>query len=338
MNLVKESEAMKQEMILAIRNLSVYFYTHRGIAKAVNDISFEIPKGKTLALVGESGCGKTVTSLAIMRLIDKPGRIVGGQILFEGKNLLELSDGEIRNIRGNRISMIFQEPMTSLNPVFTVGDQIAEVFLTHEKISKQEAYASSLELLRKVRIPSPEKRIHNYPHQLSGGMQQRVMVAMALASPNPVLMIADEPTTALDVTIQAQIIELVKALQEDYQMSLLLITHDMGVVAETADMVAVMYAGKKVEEADVGAIFSSPRHPYTIGLLDSIPAHRANRDAERLKTIPGTVPSLIDMGEGCPFENRCRYAMPVCSREFPKERRYEQNHVVYCHISEELHY
>ena len=269
------SDCGKKNMsLLSIEHLSVNFYTAKGVVRAVNDLSLRMKQGKTLALVGESGCGKSVSALSIMRLIPSPGKIVSGNITFEGQDLLRLSDAHIRKIRGNRISMIFQEPMTSLNPVFTVGNQLCEVFFEHQKLSKKEAQQRSIALLKLVGIPAPEKRIRAYPHQLSGGMRQRVMIAMALASPEPGLLIADEPTTALDVTIQAQILKLMRNLQQEINMSLLLITHDMGVVAQMADMVAVMYAGRKVEEGHVYDIFERPLHPYTVGLLNSIPLER----------------------------------------------------------------
>jgi len=326
----------KTNTVLQMENLRTFFYTQKGVVKAVNDVSLRIEKGKTLALVGESGCGKSVTSLSIMRLISKPGRIESGRILFEGEDLLAYSDRRMRSIRGNRISMIFQEPMTSLNPVFRVGEQIVEVFLTHEKIKKSEAYERAVELLKMVGIPAPEKRITSYPHELSGGMRQRVMIAMALASPDPGLMIADEPTTALDVTIQAQILQLMNELQQRVKMSLLLITHDMGVVAETADHVVVMYAGKKVEEADINDIFEHPQHPYTVGLLNSIPANEKYRGRDRLEAIPGVVPNLLKLHNGCPFENRCVYARDICRREFPERRVIGENHEVYCHFADQL--
>ncbi len=331
-----KAASWKTDTVLQMENLRTFFYTQKGVVKAVNDVSLQIERGKTLALVGESGCGKSVTSLSIMRLISKPGRIESGRILFEGEDLLTYSDRRMRSIRGNRISMIFQEPMTSLNPVFRVGEQIVEVFLTHEKIKKAEAYDRAVELLKMVGIPAPEKRITSYPHELSGGMRQRVMIAMALASPDPGLMIADEPTTALDVTIQAQILQLMNELQQRVKMSLLLITHDMGVVAETADHVVVMYAGKKVEEADINDIFEHPQHPYTVGLLNSIPANEKYRGRDRLEAIPGVVPNLLKLHDGCPFENRCVYAQDICRRKFPERRVIGENHEVYCHFAGEL--
>jgi len=318
--------------VLTVENLHTYFYTMKGIVRAVNGVSFSVDKGKTLCLVGESGCGKSVASLSIMRLVAAPpGRIVAGSIQFEGRNLLELSDKGMQGVRGSRISMIFQEPMTSLNPVFTVGQQIIEVFMTHEGMKKKGARAKAIELLGLVGIPAPEKRVDDYPHQLSGGMRQRVMIAMALASKDPGLLIADEPTTALDVTIQAQILELLRDLQKRVGVSILLITHNMGVVAEMADDVAVLYAGRKVEAGPTKAIFSSPQHPYTQGLLNSIPANPKYRDATRLEAIPGSVPNLLTLGEGCPFENRCPIAQAVCHEQFPGECKVSETHSVWCH-------
>ncbi len=323
---------MNNHRVLTVENLHTYFYTLKGVVRAVNGVSFSVDRGKTLCLVGESGCGKSVASLSIMRLVAAPpGRIVAGSIQFEGRNLLALSDQEMQGVRGSRISMIFQEPMTSLNPVFTVGQQIIEVFMTHEGMKKKGARAKAIELLGLVGIPAPEKRVDDYPHQLSGGMRQRVMIAMALASKDPGLLIADEPTTALDVTIQAQILELLRDLQKRVGVSILLITHNMGVVAEMADDVAVLYAGRKVEAGPTKAIFSNPQHPYTQGLLNSIPANPKYRDATRLEAIPGSVPNLLTLGEGCPFENRCPMAQAVCHEKFPEECKVSETHSVWCH-------
>jgi peptide/nickel transport system ATP-binding protein/oligopeptide transport system ATP-binding protein len=260
-----------------------------------------------------------------------PGRVDSGSILFRGRDLLKLKKGEIEKLRGTQISMIFQEPMTALNPVFTVGSQIADVFMTHQNVSKDEAMKRAIDLFKLVKIPAPERRIHAYPHQLSGGMRQRAMIAMALASPEPGLMIADEPTTALDVTIQAQILDLLNDLKKQIEMSILLITHDMGVVAEMADRVVVMYAGRKVEEADVFAIFEEPKHPYTLGLLNSLPSNTKYKGARRLEAITGTVPDMRTIGEGCPFENRCTFASEICGREFPTETVLNELHSVWCH-------
>ena len=323
---------MNDNRVLTVENLHTYFYTLKGIVRAVNGVSFDLDKGKTLCLVGESGCGKSVAALSIMRLVAAPpGKIVGGRILFEGKNVLELSDKEMQGIRGSRISMIFQEPMTSLNPVFTVGQQIIEVFMTHQGMKKKGARAKAIELLGLVGIPAPEKRVDDYPHQLSGGMRQRVMIAMALASKEPGLLIADEPTTALDVTIQAQILDLMRDLQARVGLSILLITHNMGVVAEMADDVAVLYAGRKVEAAPTKEMFSHPLHPYTQGLLNSIPANPKYLNATRLEAIPGSVPNLLTLGAGCPFENRCPIAQAVCHATFPEERKVSETHSVWCH-------
>ncbi|MBI3555153.1 MAG: ABC transporter ATP-binding protein [Deltaproteobacteria bacterium] len=287
------------EKILEVKNLSTTFYTEAGVARAVDDVSFNVFKGRTLGIVGESGCGKSVTSLSIMRLIPKPpGEISGGQIFYKGRDLVKLPIAEMRAIRGNEISMIFQEPMTSLNPVFTVGDQIMEAIVLHQKVSSKVALERAIEMLKLVGIPSPETRVHDYPHQLSGGMRQRVMIAMALSC-NPSVLIADEPTTALDVTIQAQILDLMRKLRETLGMALILITHDLGVIAETADEVLVMYAGKVVEQGPVAEIFANPRHPYTRGLLSSIPSfsHVASKKEKkkRLETIPGIVPALTEL-------------------------------------------
>ncbi len=291
------------QMLISVRHLSTHFSTEQGLAKAVQDVSFDIPRAKTLALVGESGCGKSVTALSILRLIpDPPGRIVAGEIQLEGRSLLNLSPRQMRSIRGNEIAMIFQEPMTSLNPVFTVGSQIIEVIRLHQKKTAKEARQTAVEMLSKVGIADPHKRIDEYPHQMSGGMRQRAMIAMALSC-TPKLLIADEPTTALDVTIQAQILDLLGQLQRQQQMSILLITHDLGVVAETADQVVVMYASKIAETASVEALFAQPLHPYTQGLLRSLP--KMNERKDRLEVIGGSVPNPVDFPSGCKFHPRC---------------------------------
>jgi oligopeptide/dipeptide ABC transporter ATP-binding protein len=291
------------QMLISVRHLSTHFSTEQGLAKAVQDVSFDIPRAKTLALVGESGCGKSVTALSILRLIpDPPGRIVAGEILLEGRSLLNLSPRQMRSIRGNEIAMIFQEPMTSLNPVFTVGSQIIEVIRLHQKKTAKEARQTAVEMLSKVGIADPHKRIDEYPHQMSGGMRQRAMIAMALSC-TPKLLIADEPTTALDVTIQAQILDLLGQLQRQQQMSILLITHDLGVVAETADQVVVMYASKIAETASVEALFAQPLHPYTQWLLRSLP--KMNERKDRLEVIGGSVPNPVDFPFGCKFHPRC---------------------------------
>ena len=298
------------DSLLQVKDLVTSFKTDRGIIRAVDGISFEIKKGQTVGLVGESGCGKSVTSLSILRLIQSPpGFVERGSINFDGKNILDLDDAGMRSIRGNRISMIFQEPMTSLNPVFTIGDQIGEVFRIHQSMNKKQARAKSIEMLRLVKIPAPESRVDEYPHQLSGGMRQRVMIAMALAC-NPELLIADEPTTALDVTIQAQILDLMADLQKSLNMAILLITHDLGVVAEVCDYVMVMYAGKIAEQAPVKDLFKDPKHPYTKGLLNSIP--KLGHKTEYLPTIEGQVPSLSKLPVGCRFQDRCPFVMDKC--------------------------
>ncbi|WP_448384407.1 ABC transporter ATP-binding protein [Desulfosoma sp.] len=315
--------------LLQVEHLVTSFHTDRGTVKAVDDVSFSVDAGKTLALVGESGCGKSVTALSIMRLIPvPPGKITSGRILFDGTDLLRLSESEMRRVRGNKISMIFQEPMTSLNPVFRVGDQIAEVLELHEKLSRKEALDRAVDLLRMVGIPSPETRLRDYPHQMSGGMRQRVMIAMALAC-NPRLLIADEPTTALDVTIQAQILELMDALRRTTGTAVLLITHDLGVVAETAEHVVVMYAGRILEEAPVRELFHHPMHPYTQGLLRSIPS-LVHEEKRRLEAIPGVVPSLLALPVGCKFNDRCRFVMPRCHEEEPPLMALQPGHSVRC--------
>ncbi|MDD5169745.1 MAG: ABC transporter ATP-binding protein [Syntrophales bacterium] len=304
--------------LLEIHDLFTYFDSPFGAVRAVDGVSLEISHGETLGVVGESGCGKTVLSLSIMRLVPiPPGRIAGGKILFDGIDLLSLKIDEMRNIRGRDISMIFQEPMTALNPVFRIGDQIIEVIRHHEKISKRDAMDRAISMLSHVGMPSPEKRMSDYPHQLSGGMRQRVMIAMALVC-RPRLMLADEPTTALDVTIQAQILELLVKLKEEMDMSIILITHDLGVVAESAQQVAVMYAGEIVEYADVNSIFCDPLHPYTVGLLESIPKldQKPSRGT-RLNTISGVVPELYREITGCRFQDRCPQVMDVCRRQKP---------------------
>lgn len=316
------------DKLLEVKDLKVYFYTEEGVVPAVDGISFELAPGETLGIVGESGCGKSQTSLAIMGLIPAPpGKVTGDGVIFKGSNLLTKSEKEMRQIRGNEISMIFQEPMTSLNPVFTIGDQIMEAIILHQKVSKQEARKKAAEMLRLVGIPSPEKRLDEYPHQLSGGMRQRVMIAMALSC-NPSLLIADEPTTALDVTIQAQILDLMRALKNEIGMSIMLITHDMGVIAEMADNVVVMYAGKVVEKATVGEIFANPLHPYTQGLLGSIP--KLHQVAQRLEAIPGTVPNPHQMPRGCRFNPRCEHAQDICREAEPSIEAYGDGHQAAC--------
>src|SRR5213592_4969010 len=299
------------EVLLSVRNLKTYFYTDEGVVKAVDGLSYELRKGQTLGIVGESGSGKSVHALSVMRLIPQPpGKIVDGQILFDGTNLLKLPEDEMRKVRGNRIAMIFQEPMTSLNPVLTIGEQIAEAVMLHQGLAKKDAWDRAVEMLEKVKIPLARERVRDYPHQMSGGMRQRVMIAMALSC-NPSILIADEPTTALDVTIQAQILELMKRLQRNHGSSILLITHDMGVVSDLAERVAVMYAGSVVEEGTKAAVFRDPQHPYTWGLLGSIPRVGRPR-VRRLTAIPGTPPSLLALPPGCRFAPRCRHRFDRC--------------------------
>ncbi|MNJ93315.1 Oligopeptide transport ATP-binding protein OppD [compost metagenome] len=305
------------DILLEVQNLKTRFNTDEGSFYAVDDVSFTVKKGQTLGIVGESGCGKSVTSLSVMRLIQKPGVIESGKVMFKGQNLLELSDAKMREIRGNEIAMIFQEPMTSLNPVFTIGDQIEEAILLHQKeLSKAQARERAIDMLRLVGIPAPEKRFHEFPHQLSGGMRQRVMIAMAISC-NPELLIADEPTTALDVTIQAQILDLMRKLQKDFNAGMILITHDLGVVAEMCQEVAVMYAGRVVEFGTVEDIFYRPKHPYTRGLLDSIPHFETGHKLDQLKTIPGMVPSLYKLPKGCRFADRCPRVQNDCRATYP---------------------
>jgi peptide/nickel transport system ATP-binding protein len=300
--------------LLEIAGLKTHFFTQDGTVRAVDGVSFEIKYGQTLGVVGESGCGKSITALSTMRLIERPGKTIAGEIRLDGRDLLKVSAEEMGDIRGNAISMIFQEPMTSLNPVFTCGDQIAEAVALHDKVTKREAWDRAVAMLEQVGIADAGRRAKSYPHQLSGGMRQRVMIAMALST-DPELLIADEPTTALDVTIQAQILELMKALREKNKMAIMLITHDLGVVAEMADEVVVMYAGKVVERADVDTIFATPHHPYTQGLLASIP--RLGEKRERLEVIRGVVPNPLNLPQGCLFKRRCPYAMPICDTPPP---------------------
>ena len=330
--------APASETVLEVKNLKTVFFTDSGLLRAVDDVSFSVHRAETLAIVGESGCGKSVSALSILRLVpDPPGRIVGGEILLEGTDLLSLGEAEMRLIRGNRISMIFQEPMTSLNPVMRIGDQITEAVRLHRDITESQAREQGVEMLRLVRIPEPARRALEYPHQLSGGMRQRAMIAMALAC-RPALLIADEPTTALDVTIQAQILALILDLQKELGTGLILITHDLGVVAQTAQRVVVMYAGKKVEEADVESLFARPLHPYTRGLMASIPAlPTANRaTAEKLAEIPGAVPSLARLPPGCAFAPRCALATERCRTEYPPLESFGRGHFAACWRAAEL--
>ncbi len=321
-------ENFKKNPLLEVRSLSTHFFSEEGVVKAVENVSFEIYPGEILSIVGESGCGKSVTGLSILKLIPSPpGQIVSGEIIFDGKNLLPLEEKEMERVRGNEISMIFQEPMTSLNPVFTIGNQIMEAILLHQGLNKTEARKRAIEMLDRVQIPSPETRIDAYPHQLSGGMRQRAMIAMALSC-QPKLLIADEPTTALDVTIQAQVLRLLKEIQREMGMSVMLITHDLGVVAEIADRVAVMYAGRLVEVGSIEAIFSQMCHPYTKGLLDSIPQLKERK--KRLNAISGQVPNPIDLPRGCKFHPRCYLGMEACQKEEPSLLKINGDHFSRC--------
>src|SRR5437870_2581695 len=325
--------------LLEVADLKTWFFTRDGIVRAVDGVSLHVMPGETLAIVGESGCGKSVTALSILSLVPSPpGRIVSGSIRFAGRDLGELSDAEMRDVRGNDISMIFQEPMTSLNPVLNIGRQIAETLTLHQGLDRKAALARAVDMLRLVHIPEAERRIEQYPHQLSGGMRQRVMIAMALAC-NPKLLIADEPTTALDVTIQAQILDLMRELKQKIDAAIVLITHDLGVVAEMAQRVVVMYAGRKAEEAPVSRLFRRPLHPYTKGLLASVPRLGASLDhkrAPRLAEIAGTVPSLREPIPGCPFETRCTFATEICRREMPEFAEKEPGHFAACFHSERV--
>jgi len=327
--------------VLEVENLSTYFFTRQGIVKAVDDVSFSVMAGEKLAIVGESGCGKSITALSVLRLVpNPPGRIVAGSVKLDGKDILKLSEAEMRGLRGNQISMIFQEPMTSLNPVWSIGNQISEAFMLHQNLSRSEAFEKSIEMLRLVKIPEPERRVLEYPHQLSGGMRQRAMTAMALAC-KPKVLLADEPTTALDVTIQAQILDIILKLQDELGTAVVLITHDLGVVAETAHRVIVMYGGKMVEEATVEELFARPLHPYTHGLLAAMP-HLDSMEGRwpqerRLKEIPGMVPALVNLPKGCTFAPRCSYATDECRAAFPPREAKGQGHYAACWHSDRLY-
>ncbi len=317
--------------ILEVRGIKTYFYTEDGVVKAVDGVDFTVRRGEVLGLVGESGCGKSVTSLSIMRLIGQPGKTLEGEIIFDGKDLLKLSEAEMVHIRGNRIAMIFQQPQSALNPVFRVGDQIAEVLDIHRSLGKEAGWQRAIELLKMVGIPDAERRAHAFPHELSGGMAQRVMIAMALACV-PELLIADEPTTALDVTIQAQILDLIRDLRTKFEASIILITHDLGVVAEMCERVCVMYAGQIVEQTDVRTLFAEPKHPYTKGLIGSIPVLGVIKD--KLDTIPGSVPNLINLPQGCRFAPRCQarldYGLTICTEVMPELKPVGSEHLVRC--------
>jgi peptide/nickel transport system ATP-binding protein len=329
---MKATQESKNGALLRIEGLQTHFFTEAGTVRAVDGVSLMVRKGETLGIVGESGCGKSVTALSVLRLIPTPpGKIVSGNIYLEGRDLLQLPENEMRKVRGASISMIFQEPMTSLNPVFTVGDQIAEGIRLHQGLSKRESWNKAIEMLHIVRMADPERRVKEYPHQMSGGMRQRVMIAMALSC-NPQLLIADEPTTALDVTIQAQILELLSQLKAKLGMAVMLITHDLGVVADTAARVAVMYAGRVVEEAPVMELFTNPKHPYTQGLLNSIPRLEKTERPARLQAIPGMVPDMLELPKGCKFQARCAKLFEPCSGEEPQLKEIAPNHRVRCYL------
>lgn len=318
----------KDDILLEVKNLKTYFYSESGTVKASDDVSFYVKRGETLGIVGESGCGKSITSMSIVRLIETPpGKYEGGEIWFEGEDMLKISDERMREIRGNDISIIFQEPMTSLNPVFRIGDQISEALVLHRGMNKKEAREESIKILRLVKIPNPERIVDNFPFELSGGMRQRVMIAMALACA-PKLLIADEPTTALDVTIQAQVLDLMNDLKKNIDASIIFITHDLGVIAEMSDRVMVMYAGKVVELSTTEDIFKNPKHPYTVGLIGSKPD--LTTETDRLHVIPGNVPDLNNRPSGCPFHPRCEHAMDVCKERFPDETIIGDGHLVNC--------
>ena len=321
----------QKETLLEVNNLKTYFYTEDGMVKAVDGVDFTVGRGEVLGLVGESGCGKSVTSLSIMRLIGIPGKVVEGEIMFEGRDLLKLSEAEMVHMRGNRISMVFQQPQSSLNPVFKVADQVGEVLQIHQNMGKEESWNRAVELLRLVGIPDPESKAHSFPHEMSGGQAQRVMIAMALAL-NPQLLIADEPTTALDVTIQAQILDLLRDLRERMDTAVILITHDLGVISEMADRVAVMYAGRIVEQTDVRTLFAKPMHPYTQGLMASIPVLGTVKD--KLDVIPGSVPNLVNLPPGCQFAPRCRsrmqYQLKICTEIEPELEPVGTGHIARC--------
>jgi peptide/nickel transport system ATP-binding protein/oligopeptide transport system ATP-binding protein len=318
-----------EDLLLQVKDLKTYFYTDDGIVKAVDGIDFTIKKGETLGMVGESGCGKSVSALSILQLVqDPPGEIINGEIWFKGEDLLKKKPEQMRKIRGNDISMIFQEPMTSLNPVYTIGEQISEAIILHQKLNKRNALEKTVEMLKLVGIANPERRVHGYPHELSGGQRQRVMIAMALSC-NPDLLIADEPTTALDVTIQAQILELIKKLKDEIGMAVLMITHNLGVIAEVSDHVVVVYAGKAVEYADVTSIFKHPKHPYAMALQKSIP-QLTDKPGVKLEVIEGNIPDPLALPTGCKFHPRCKFAINICKKEEPEMEKIGDNHIVRC--------
>ena len=318
-----------EDLLLQVKDLKTYFYTDDGVVKAVDGIDFTIKKGETMGMVGESGCGKSVSALSILQLVqDPPGKIINGEIWFKGEDLLKKKSEQMRKIRGNDISMIFQEPMTSLNPVYTIGEQITEAIVLHQKLNKEKALKKTIEMLKLVSMPSPEKRVYEYPHELSGGQRQRAMIAMSLSC-NPDLLIADEPTTALDVTIQAQILELIKKLKDEIGMAVLMITHDLGVIAEVSDHVVVVYAGKAVEYADVTSIFKNPKHPYAMALQESIP-QLADVPGRKLEVIKGNIPDPLALPSGCKFHTRCKFAIDLCKNEEPELEKIGDNHIVRC--------
>jgi len=320
---------MEDKLLLDVKDLKTYFYTDSGIVRAVDGMDFSIKKGETLGMVGESGCGKSVCSLSILRLVPEPvGKVVNGEVLFKGEDLLKKKPEEMRKIRGKEISMIFQEPMTSLNPLFTIGNQVSEAIINHLKLDKRDAQARTIELLKLVRIPSPEKILYKYPHELSGGQKQRVMIAMALSC-NPSLLIADEPTTALDVTIQAQILEIIKKLKNELGMAVLMITHDLGVIAEVSDNVAVVYAGRVMEYSDVVSIFKKSKHPYTMALQNSIP-RLTDKPGKKLEVIYGNIPNPLNIPTGCRFHPRCKFAIDICREKEPMLEKVDENHTVRC--------
>lgn len=330
-------EFKKEDIILQVKDLQTYFKTDAGILKAVDGVSFDVHRGETVGLVGESGCGKSVTNLSIMKLVPSPpGKVVGGEVLYDGKDILKMPEKELRNIRGNKISMIFQDPMTSLNPFLKISTQMIETIMLHQNVTKKEAREKAIKMLGEVGIPSPEKRIDNYPHQFSGGMRQRVMIAMALSC-NAELLIADEPTTALDVTIQAQILELIQKMNDKFNTAVIIITHDLGVVAGMCDNVCVMYAGKIVEKASTDKLFKNPMHPYTEGLIASVPKLDAKGKKEKLFSIEGQPPNVIDLPPCCPFHPRCHKDMEVCHCAYPPTKQIDENHSVACwlHATEE---
>lgn len=326
-------DGVMENPLLQVKGLKTYFRTEDGLVKAVDGVDFEVFPGKTLGIVGESGCGKSVTSLSIMRLLDEKGYVAGGEIIFSGQDLLKVSEPKMRKIRGNDIAMIFQEPMTALNPVYTIGNQIMEAVALHQKKSQSESRKVAIDMLKKVGIPNPEKRVDEYPHELSGGMRQRAMIAMSLSC-NPKVLIADEPTTALDVTIQAQILDLMRGLQKEFGMAIIMITHDLGVIAEMADHVVVMYAGKAVEYTETRTLFKDPRHPYSWGLMNALP--RLDLEQESLYNIPGVVPDPLSFPSGCKFHTRCPFLEEICKQDEPPLETVDNDHLARCFFIEKV--